>query len=232
MQDSLAGRLTDLIVKPARLMEHVAERPQWYVPGLILVVIMGIFTWVVQPITGPEQMELTRDSKMMQFMTEEQWQQQYEAALDPSAKARTFAALGAGVWTFVMVVLFGLVLGFFARMSSGTGTMKQSLGVVAWSSLIPFGVAMLIKAPLILITESMYSVQLGLAAFIPNAEPMSPIYQVLTTYGDFFTWWGLVLLVIGFERVHGLTRGAAVASVLLPWALTMAVPLVFGLIFM
>ena len=40
-----------------------------------------------------------------------------------------------------MVLLFGFILGFFARMGGGKGTFKQALGVVSWAALIPFGSA-------------------------------------------------------------------------------------------
>jgi hypothetical protein len=81
-------------------------------------------------------------------------------------------------------------------------------------------------------TESVYRVSIGLAALAGSEDPTAPLYQVLMTYGDFFTWWGLVLIVIGFERVFGMGRGPAALSVILPWALLSAIPLGFSLLFM
>jgi hypothetical protein len=68
-------------------------------------------------------------------------------------------------------------------------------------------------------------VTIGLAALLPDADPGSAVFQILMVYGDLFTWWGLFLLIVGFERVFGLGRGAAALSVLLPWAVLTLIPL-------
>ena len=141
VNDSWWTRLSDLVVAPGRLMEKVAVAPRWWVAGLLVFVIMTAFTWLVTPISGPEQLELMRDSKLMRMMPEETWQQQYEQALDPAPVGRILQAVGSGFTSWIMVLLFGFILGFFARMSGGQGTFKQALGVVSWGSLIPFCLA-------------------------------------------------------------------------------------------
>jgi hypothetical protein len=232
MNDSLWQRLRDLVVAPRRLMEGVGTAPRWWVPGLLIFLVIGGFSWVAAPISGPEQLELMRDSKIMRLMTEDVWQQQYEQALDPEPGKRALQALGAGFSGWIMIILFGFILGFFVRMSGGQGTFKQALGVVSWASLIPFGIGPLVKLPLVLKTESVYKVTIGLAALIPDRDPSSALSQVLMTYGDFFTWWGLAVLVVGFSAVFGLSRNSATVAVLLPWALASAIPLGIGLLFM
>lgn len=230
--DSFALRLRDLVTAPGRLMDRVAVAPQWWVPGLLVLVVIAAFTWLIMPISGPEQLEMMRDSKLMRMMSEDVWQEQYEQALDPDPVKRVIQAVGSGLTSWVMVLLFGFILGFFARMGGGKGTMKQALGVVSWGAVIPFAIGSVVKVPLILATESMYEVTIGLAALVPGRDPSSVLGQVLMTYGDFFTWWGLVVLVIGFQRVFGMSRGAAAVAVLLPWVLASAVPLGIGLMFM
>jgi hypothetical protein len=230
--DTLVGRLRDLIVAPGRLMDHVGARPRWWVPGLIVLVVMAGFTWLTVPISGPEQMEVMRDSKLMSMVPEEQWQAQYDAALNVTAGKRAITSLQAGVTGWLSIIVFGFVLGFFVRMSGGKGSFRQALGVTSWAALIPFALGSIVKAPLVLATESAFRVNLGLAALMPGGEPGSPLFQVLMFYGDFLTWWGLAVLVIGFSRVFGLSRNAAITSVVLPWALLSLIPLGLALIFM
>lgn len=230
--DTLFGRLRDLVVKPGRLMDHVGARPRWWVPGLIVLAVLAAFTWVTAPISGPEQMEMMRNSKLMKMLPEEQWQAQYDAAMNLSAGKRATQAVTAGFMGWLTILAFGLILGFFVRMSGGKGTFKQALAVTSWAALIPFALGPIIKAPLILVTESVFRVNLGLAALLPGAEPGSPLFQALLAYGDFLTWWGLAVLVIGFSRVFGLTRNAAITSVVLPWALLSLIPLGMALLFM
>lgn len=230
--NSFFGRLADLIVKPGRLMTNVGLAPRWWQAGLLIFLLMVGFSWLLMPISGPEQMELMRDSKISQLMPPGEWETAYADALDPNPTKRLFQSLGAGFTTWMTVLLFGLVLGFFARMGGGQGKFMQGLGIVHWGSLIPFGLLLLIKAPLILMTESMMQVNLGLAALLPDPDPGSAVFQILAAYGDFFSWWGLAVLVIGFKTVYRMPTSAAAVSVLLPWALLTAVPVTLGLLFM
>jgi hypothetical protein len=230
--DSVLGRLRDLITKPGRLMDNVRVRPQWWVPGVLVLVVMFGFSWVTMPISVPEQMEMMRDSKLMSMVPEEQWQAQYDAALNVSAGKRVLTSLQAGVTGWLSILVFGFILGFFVRMSGGKGSFRQALGVTSWAALIPFALGSIIKAPLVLATESSFRVNIGLAALMPGGEPGSPLFQVLMFYGDFLTWWGLAVLVIGFSRVFGLSRNAAITAVVLPWALLSLIPLGLTMLFM
>ena len=232
MNDNFFGRLSDLITKPARLMDNVGVNPRWWQPGLLVFVLITAFTYLTMPISAPEQLEMMRDSKVMQMMPEEAWQQQYDAALDMPQSTRLLQSLGGGFTTWVMVMLFSVILGFFARMSGGQGTFRQALGVGSWGAVVAFGVASVIKLPLVLATESVFTVNLGLAALLPEGDPSTPLYQVLMTYGDLFTWWGLVVLIIGFRQVFQMTQKAAAVSVILPWMLLSAIPLGMTLLFM
>lgn len=232
VNDSFTGRIVDLFAKPGRLMDNVGFRPAWWQPGLLVLLIMMAFTWLVTPIQGPEQLELMRDSKIMSMMPEDEWQRQYDDALDPAPLGRALSSLGAGFTTWVMILIFGFILGFFARMGGGQGTFKQALGVVSWSSLLPFAAGVLVKLPLVLVTESVMTVSVGLGALMPGLEPTSALYQILNAYGDFFTWWGLFVLVVGFQRVFRMSRGAAAVAVLLPWALLTAIPVGLAILFM
>lgn len=232
MNDSFTGRLTDLVANPGRLMTNVGARPTWWQPGLVVFLFMAAFTWIVTPIQGPEQLEHMRDSKLMQMMPEEEWQRQYDEALDPPPAQRALSSIGAGFFIWVLVIVFGFVLGFFARMGGGQGTFKQALGIVSWGSLLAYVAGFLVKLPLVLSTESVMTVSIGLAKLVPGLEPSSALFQVLYAYGDFFTWWGLFVLVVGFEKVFGMSRGGAAVAVLLPWALLTAIPVALTILFM
>lgn len=232
VNDHFVGRLADLVTRPSRLMTNVGLHPRWWQAGLLIFLIMTAFTWLTLPITGPEQMELMRDSKLSQLVPEEDWQARYDAAMDPPPAQRIGQAVAGGATSWVMVLLFSFVLGFFARMSGGQGGFRQALGIVHWASLIPFGIAVIIRAPLVLATESVARVNIGLAALLPDADPTSAVYQILSTYGDFSNWWGLFVLIVGFRVVYRMAAGAAAVAVLLPWALAVAVPVALTLLFM
>jgi hypothetical protein len=232
MNDSFFGRFSDLFTNPGRLMDNVGAQPRWWQPGLLAFLVMIFFSWMTLPVSAPEQAELMRDSKFMQMIPEEAADQQYEDALNISPAKRAIQSGSAGFLTWFMILGFGLILGFFVRMGGGTGSFSQAVGVVSWGAIPVFIISSLVKLPLILMTESVYKVNIGLAALMPGAEPDSALFMVLMYYGDFFTWWGLFLLIIGFERVFKIDRSVAILSVLLPWALLTVIPLALGLIFM
>jgi|GEM_PF-1965423 len=230
--DPLGQRFVDLIIKPSRLMDNVGRAPFWVLPMVIIIGVMAIFTYFTMAISGPEQMELMRDSKIMQMAGEGAWEKAYQDSLNPSSTKLLMTSVFSGLQIGVMMLLLALILGFFAKMGGGKGRIVQALGIVSWASLIPLALSSLIKLPLILQTESFYGTTLGLAALIPDGDPSSPLYQVLLTFGDFFTWWGLALLVIGFERVYSMSRGAALAAVLLPWGLLSGIMVGVGILAM
>ena len=230
--DGFLGRLSDLVTKPGRLMVNVGAAPRWWQAGLLVFFLMAAFSWVIMPISGPEQMELMRDSKIGQLMPPGEWEKAYAESLEPQPVKRLLQSLGAGFSTWIMILILGFVLGFFARMSGGQGGFKQALGIVHWASVIPFGLLVVIKGPLILMTESLMQVNIGLVALLQDADPSSALFQILATYGDFFNWWGLAVLVIGFRQVFRMSTGAAAVSVLLPWALLVAIPVGINLFIM
>ncbi len=232
VNDHFLGRLVDLVAQPSRLMENVGFAPRWWQAGLLVFVVIAAFSWLTVHISGPEQMEMMRDSRFTQLMPAGEWERAYADAMDPSMAKRITQSLGAGISTWVMMMVLSLVLGFFAKMSGGQGKMKQSMGIVHWASIIPFVIMVLIKLPLVLITESVFSVNLGLAALLGDTDPTNPLYHILATYGDFSNWWGLFVLVIGYRTVYRMTTAAAAVSVLLPWALLAAIPLAITLVMM
>lgn len=225
MNDNFFGRLADLIVKPARLMENVGTNPRWWQPGLVIMILTIVFTYLITPISKPEGVEMMRDSKIMEMAPEGTWQKAYDDALNVSQTQIMIESGVAGFGTWLSVIIFSLVLGFFAKMSGGTATMKQALGIGSWAALIPFGLGLVIKLPLIMVTESVFEVNLGLAALLPDPDPASTSYKILANYGDLTTWWGLIVMIIGYMVVGKMSKNAASVSVILPWAL-LAAPLV------
>ena len=230
--DGFPGRLADLVAKPSRLMDNVAAASRWWQPLLLNMILIGAFAYVTLPISGPEQLEMMRDSKLMSMMDEAQWQEMYDQSLNKSTGQLIGESVGAAVSTAFMTLVFSFAMAFFVKMGGARQGIWPSVGVVMWSSLLPFGLASLVKLPLVLATESAFTANIGLAALLPGGDPSSALYKVLMTYGDLFTWWGLIVMIIGFVRVQGLSRNGSAATVILPWALMAAIPLGISILFM
>jgi len=225
--DNLGSRLWALIVKPGLAMEWVRERPQWLVAAVILFVVISLFTAATTHIAGPEQMELMRDTRFGQMMSEEDWEHDYQEALSPSPTKRLINGLTGGFGVCIVIFFYGLFFLLFSKLAGGTGSFKQIMGVNFWASIIPYVLGTLVKLPLIFAKQTVVGVSIGLAALTPNADLMSATYQALMYFGDFFSWWGIVVLIIGFEKVNEFSRGKAATVVILPWLLLTGV--LFGL---
>lgn len=230
--DGFFSRLGAVFASPGRAMTGVSERPLWMVGGLILIGIMILFGAVTAHIAGPEQMELMRETRFGQMIPEEDWQDRYESALDPSLVDRVVAGIQMAAGTWIVIFIYGLFYLLFGKLAGGTGTFKQVMGVTYWAALIGFGLGYLLRLPLVLIKQSVVEVSLGLAVLAPNADVLSAKYQALTTFGDVFVWWGLIVTIIGFQKVHGFDGGKAATVTLLPWLLVSAALYGLGRLFM
>jgi hypothetical protein len=220
--DNIGARLVALIVKPGLLMEWVKARPLWLVAGLILLLLSALFAALTLHISGPEQMEMMRDSRFGQMMSEEEWQADYEEVLDPTPTKRLTHALTGGIGTWIIVFIYGLLFLLFGKLAGGQASFKQVLGVTYWAMIIPFALGALLRLPLIFAKQSVFGVSIGLAALAPNLEVTSALFQALVAFGDFFVWWGLVVVIIGYQKVNDFPRGKAAVVVIMPWLLITA----------
>ncbi|MFH1844705.1 MAG: YIP1 family protein, partial [bacterium] len=134
------------------------------------------------------------------------------------------------VWFITLI--YGLFYLLFGKLAGGQGTFKQVMGVTYWAALIPYILGYLVKLPIVFAKDSVREVSLGLAALAPNADVLSTKFLALTFFGDLFVWWGLIVTIIGFEKVHGMARGQAAVVTILPWALVTGAMFGLNLLFM
>jgi hypothetical protein len=200
-------------------MEWVRDRPLWLVAGLILIVVVGGFSALTSHIAGPEQMELMRETRFGRMMPEEDWQAQYEKSLNPSTMDRLGSGLGGGATTWVITFIYGLIYLLFGKLAGGTGSFKQVMGVTFWGGVIPYGLGYLVRLPLVFAKQSLVEVSPSLAILAPGADVISFKFQALTFFTDFFVWWGLVIVIIGFQKIHGFGRGQSATVAILSWLL-------------
>ncbi len=230
-RESLFSRLIAVFTSPDRAMEQVRESPRWLPAALLIVLVMGVFTALTTQIASPEQLELMRDSRLMRMMDEEQFQEQYERALSPTIASRVTAGVFAGIGTVIVTFIFVLVFLLFSKLAGGQGSFAQVLGVTYWSFLIPYGLGSLLRLPLVFAKQSVIGVSFSPAVLMSGADPLSAGYQAAYYFGDLFMWWGLVVMIVGFRKIHGFSGGQAAATVILPWLLVTGAMFALGRIF-
>ncbi len=229
-EPGLFARLIAVFTAPGRAMEAAKANPRWLVAGLLIMAVMALFSALTTTISGPEQIDIMKETKLGRMMTPEQIQVAEEQALNPSPAKRVATAISAAAGGWIAVFISGLVFLLFGKLAGGTGTFKQVMGVVFWAALISYGLGSLVKLPLIIARHSVMEVSTGLGAFAPG-DPLSLGYQLLSIF-DLFSIWAVAVMVIGFEKIHGFARGKAVVVTVLPWLLMSLIMIGIGRLFL
>jgi hypothetical protein len=217
--DGIIARLVAVFAAPRRAMEGVRDRPRWLIPGIVIALIVGVFSALTAHISGPEYMDLMRDSRLMDAMEPEEWEQQYAEAENPDTLKKATSAFTAGVGILFVLLMQGLLLLLFSKLAGGEAGFKQVMGVHFWAAMIGSGLGYVLRLPLVLAKQTVMGVSIGLAALLPRAPLDSPAYQALYFFGDFMVWWGLAVAAIGLVVINEWTAGRAAVVVVLPWLL-------------
>ncbi|PIE76034.1 hypothetical protein CSA17_04380, partial [bacterium DOLJORAL78_65_58] len=127
--DFLPGRLVDLLIRPTRLMAHVARRPCWWQVGLLLLILNGVATTWVTPIMVAEMREDIASRTLPGGLDGEALLRELDQTSEAVAENKLGAVLGNGLQTWAMTILLSLMLYFFARLAEGQGRIPQAMGI-------------------------------------------------------------------------------------------------------
>ena len=216
MSDTIGKRFLTIVTNPAAAMAEVKENPRWVIAALAVAVMLGLYSAATLQITGPEQLDVMRETRFGQMIPEEDMAEMYAKYEAPTVGARVLqgaqSGIGAALMLFVMVLIYQL----FCKLAGGQGNLRQTAGVVYWSSVVSLGLGSLIKWPLVLAKGSSMGVAIGPAIFVVDRGPTDALYQLLSIF-DLFTVWGVLLMVIGLGLVHEFVRNKATTVVVTTW---------------
>jgi hypothetical protein len=226
---SLGERISDVFVAPTRAMIATAANPAWWLPALIVFVIMFLFTAVNAHLLMPAQTEMQLQHASGAEL--EALEQQMAMFEDPPVWLRIVSGLGAGFGVTILGgMIFALIVHLFLRLSEGSGRLGQTVGVVFWSGLIAYGLKTVLAWVVLVVTGSAQAAGLTLASLFPDPDPQSLPYLLATLFGDPFVWWMLAVAVIGMACAHRLTWGRAATVVAATYVLLSAVLVGFNLL--
>lgn len=218
MNESVFARFITIVTDPIRTMNAVRENPRWAAAALVTVLLVTVYSGVTMHITGPEQVDLMQGTRLGSMMGPEQLDEMYAKYDDITLKDRVVSGLSAGVGTLFAIFIVGLVYMLFGKLAGGAGTFRQVLGVVAWAHFVGMGLNSLVKLPLVLAKGSSMDVSLGPAVLAVDRGVTDPLFQVLSMF-DLFSIWTVILIVLGFQSVHGFARNKAATVVVAAWLL-------------
>ena len=220
---AVAGTFTS----PSATFARLLARPTWWLPFLLsLAFTAGVFAIASQKMdmdrTVREALE-KRASKTGQVVSPESVTRQVQM----TQKLQPYILGGVVVFGAAAFFVTGLVLWGAARAMGGVAAYAQILAVWAHASL-PLLVGAILAIPIfwavadgsLTQTGAQQIVRSNVGAFLPESAPAA--LRAAASSLDVFAIWALVLLVVGFRRIRGLSRGAATATPVVLWGVWVA----------
>lgn len=218
MNESVLARFAAIITDPVGAMNAVRENPRWPAAALAIVLMVAFYSGSTMHITGPEQVDMMQETRIAEMMGPEAIEEMYAKYDEITTKDRIIVGMQAGFGSLFAVFVVSLVYMLFGKLAGGAGGMKQVLGVVAWANVVGMGLNALVNLPLVLSKGSSMDISLGPAILAAGRGVTDPVFQLLSMF-DVFSIWTVVLIVLGFESVHGFARNKAATVVVGAWLL-------------
>ena len=230
--EAVIGTFTQAGSTFSRLM----KRPTWWLPLLLLLGAMFASVSVSTPKIDVERTVRESMEKRAEKSGQAVTPQQVEQAMVFSKKFASFTApivlfVGTAGFFFVGLIFWGSARAFGSEASYG-----QSLAVWAHAQLV-LVLSALISIPIFLqqpdaslTQEAAQNVlKSNVGAFLPDSLPH--FVRVFASSLDVFSFGVLVLLVIGFRRLPGLTKGSATAIPIGLWLVWVVLKTGFAAVF-
>jgi len=222
MKDSSWGRLIGVLVAPGETFRSIAERPTWLPPLLVLALLGGAVSLVLQMRTDPEEMVRGQLEMVKVDMPQEQVDKMIEDAENRTTGAKVgLAAIGAVGQPLVYAVVAVLFwLGF--RLFGSEMDYLRSLAT-ALHGYMPLAVGSLINLPLMFTRETLTFEEAASGGVLVSSlkalapEDASAVTGILLGSFDLFTIWTLVLLTIGYKAAAKVSTAVASGIVILFW---------------
>lgn len=216
----------DIITSPASVFRR-RERGNWFVPLLIITVLIGVIViaskGVLQPVMDAEFERAAEQMRKNPQMTEEM----IEKARGISA---WFATIGPIILTPIAVIIVGFMTGLVAKLVDSKQTLHAAL-VVATYSYVPRVIQSVFNAiqGFVLKPEQLNGVvklSLSPARFLDPATANPVLLQILNRF-DLFTIWVTILLAIGVYVTGRVSKQQAAIAGVLFWIVG-AIPAILG----
>jgi len=229
---SLPARIQGVFFNPQSAFKGLAERPVWVDVLVILLVLIGIFSFLVAPIANKDNLQMMKDNvKLQERVGQERFNQMIAGMENPSQSRRIFQSFLMSPLTFFIGLLFScLILLVLSRMGSTEGNYKQVLAAVVHANIIDKVLGNAVRLGLILTRKSVFQTSTSLALLAPSLPVTSPGYIILAQF-DFFQLWMFGVLGYGLAAIFKIPLKKALFISYGFWLLKAAVYVVMGLVF-
>jgi hypothetical protein len=225
-KSSPLGRLIGVLIAPDKTMKSIAERPDWVVPFLVIIVLLTISSALVTPHLDLEEMLRAKwAEKGVPEDRIEDMLDKYEHVSGVVAPVSTF------VMTGVMLALGAAGAMLALRAFGGVGTYLQNFAVTCYSTL-PYVIKSIILTLLVLprgkLTPDKIATLLPTSLAFLGDMKESPVLFALLASIDLFSFWMLFLLVTGLSYVAKFSKPQTAGIVVTLWFLLVAIRATFA----
>jgi Yip1 domain len=199
---NLFNRLQGVFFNPQKTFAAIAERPVWVDIFIIVVVAIGLFSYLTTPYFQKDTLQIWKDNvKMQEKIGKERFQQQLDRLANPSPAGTMVRALVITPLTFLIGFLFsGLIILVLSRLVSQQGSYRQVWAALLHANLIDKILGHAVRLALILTRKSFMQTSTGLALFFPKMDMATPGYVILSQF-DFFQLWMFGVLAYGISAI-------------------------------
>jgi len=190
------ARIGNIFMSPSETFESIGQKPLWWVPFIIVVVVaIALQLWL---------MNITMQDQIAQMQARGMSPEQMDGIQERMQGPMRYMGLVMAPVAILVIWLAtaGLLLLGSNVISGGIAKYSQVFGVVAWSSLIT-AIGGILKSVLVHIQGTSYGVSTSLAALMPvppMGEKPDILYQFLSKMDPFMAWqvvlWGMGLAVV------------------------------------
>jgi hypothetical protein len=218
------SRLTGVFFEPTKTFQDIAERPNFWVPLIIMMVTSITFLVLFSQHVGWERM--MRHQMEMSSRTAQLSPEQKEAQVQMLTKfAGVGGYVGAVVFITVGTLIWAAILLLIVKTMMGAPVgLKQIYALLCYSSLPGVIFSVLALAVMFMKAPDDFNMQNPLM-FNPGAfmDPTTTSKGLLSLASalDLFTIWKLLLVGLGLKAAGGrsLSMGGAMTAAFLPWVL-------------
>lgn len=230
MEDSSFGRVVGVLVAPNKTFASIAKRPTWVVAFLVLMITSLAATVIVTP-------KIDMGDVMRTSMEEnpDVTEAQIDTAVEMSEKFRWVGAAVQLVAAPIVYLLVAAVLMVCFRLAGGEIDFRTSwaTSLYAW---MPYAVMGLLMIPVVMgqseisaeVVQSGKFLSSHLGVLAPDGA--SKALKSLMSSIDFFTFWTLATMSIGYKHAAGVKLSTSASILTVLWLIVVAVKVGFALL--
>ena len=214
------ARLGGLVAAPGETMRGIAEKPDWIIPLIIIVILSVGLNLILAP-------RIDFETQMReQFSERGMSEQQIEEAMERVAGFQKFSGWFALAFSIVMLVAVAALFLLVSKVFGGEGTYKQFFSVTEYAWM-----PQMLKALLLTLlvwragtvdAVTMQTLLKSNLGFLVNPAEQPALFALLSSI-DVFNFATIALMAIGYGHASRIGKGKMAIGIVLLYAVWVAI---------